>query len=328
MPPAMKSTLPRPSPATDRSPPLYRGQVSEAVPSTTEQTILGEGLRWDASRRELLRVDIAAGHVFREQVAHDGSLVSVGTYQVPGTVGAVAPVEGDRGWVLAAGRGFAVLEPDGAFRVISEVASDGSRVNDGAADPQGRFWAGTIADQPGAAVLYRLERDGRVESMLDGLTISNGIGWSPDGRTMYLADSGPRVIHAFDFDGGDGTISGARSLITVAEDVGAPDGLTVDAEGDLWVAIWGAGRVHRYSPRGELRQALAVPAVETTSCAFAGPGLHRLYVTTATEEWTDEERRADPEAGLVYRFETDAIGRPADPFRPDPAWWSTLAQDR
>ena len=161
-----------------------------------------------------------------------------------------------------------------------------------------------------------------IDPVLDGLTTSNGIGWSPDGRTMYLADSGPRVIHAFDFDGDAGTISGGRVLVTVPEDVGAPEGLTVDADGDLWVAIWGGGSVHRYSPAGELRQVLAVPAVETTSCAFAGPGLHRLYVTTATEDWTDEERRADLKAGLVYRFETDATGRPTDPFRADPAWWA------
>ena len=298
--------------------------MSEAVPSTTEQTILGEGLRWDAQRGELLRVDIAAGHVFRDRIADDGSLIPIRTYRLPGTVGAVAPIEGDRGWLLAAGRGFALLDPDGAFRVIAEVASEGSRMNDGAADPQGRFWAGTVADRPGAAVLYRLERDGRIDAMLDGLTTSNGIGWSPDGRTMYLADSGPRVIHAFDFDGDAGTISGGRVLVTVPDEVGTPDGLTVDAEGDLWVAIWGGGRVHRYSPAGELRQVLAVPAAQTTSCAFAGPGLHRLYVTTATEDWTDDERRADPKAGLVYRFETDATGRPADPFRPDPAWWSSL----
>jgi len=298
--------------------------VSEAVPSTTEQTILGEGLRWDAQRGELLRVDIAAGQVFREQVADDGSLVPIRTYRVPGTVGAIAPVEGDRGWVLAAGRGFALLDPDGRFQMIAEVASERSRMNDGAADPQGRFWGGTVADHPGAGVLFRMERDGRIDAMLDGLTTSNGIGWSPDGRTMYLADSGPRVIHAFDFAGDAGTISPGRVLVEVPEEIGTPDGLTVDAEGDLWVAIWGGGRVHRYSPAGELRQVLAVPAMQTTSCAFAGPGLDRLYVTTATEDWTDDERRADPRAGLVYRLETDATGRPADPFRPRPAWWSSV----
>jgi sugar lactone lactonase YvrE len=298
--------------------------VTEAVPSTTEQTILGEGLRWDARRGELLRVDIAAGQVFREHVADDGSLIPIRTYRLPGTVGAVAPIEGDRGWVLAAGRGFALLDPGGAFRMIGEVASEGSRMNDGAADPHGRFWGGTVADHPGAGVLFRMERDGRIDPVFDGLTTSNGIGWSPDGRTMYLVDSGPRVIHAFDFDGAAGTMSGGRVLVTVPEDVGAPDGLTVDADGDLWVAVWGGGRVHRYSPAGELREVLAVPAVETTSCAFAGPDLHRLYVTTATEDWTDEERLADPKAGLVYRFETNATGRPADPFRPHPAWWSSL----
>ena len=302
----------------------YRGGVSEAVPSTSEQTILGEGLRWDAGRGELLRVDIAAGQVFREKVADDGSLIPIRTYPLPGTVGAIAPLEGDRGWTLAAGRGFAALGPDGAFTVIAEVASEGSRMNDGAADPHGRFWAGTVAGRPGAAVLYRLERDGRVDAMLDGLTTSNGIGWSPDGCTMYLADSGPRLIHAFDFNGGAGTISRGRVLVEVPDDVGTPDGLTVDAAGDLWVAIWGGGRVHQYSAAGELRGVLAVPAAQTTSCAFGGSGLHRLYVTTATEDWTDDERRADPKAGLVYRFETDATGRPADPFRPDPAWWTTV----
>ena len=113
-------------------------------------------------------------------------------------------------------------------------------------------------------------------------------------------------------------------LVTVAEDVGAPDGMTVDAAGDLWVAIYGGGRVHRYSPDGVLRQALTVPAAQSTSCAFAGPGLHRLYVTTATEDWSDEQRRAEPAAGLVYRFDTDATGVPAAPFRPDPVWWKEV----
>ena len=98
----------------------------------------------------------------------------------------------------------------------------------------------------------------------------------------------------------------------------------MDAAGDLWVAIFGSGRVQRYSPDGELRQELIVPASETTSCAFGGPGLHWLYVTTATEYWTDEQRRAAPAAGLVYRLDTDATGRPAAPFRPDPAWWATV----
>jgi sugar lactone lactonase YvrE len=196
-------------------------------------------------------------------------------------------------------------------------------MNDAACDPKGRFWAGTAADRAGAAALYRLGVDGQTELMLDGLTTSNGLDWSLDGRTMYLADSGPGLVHAFDFDADRGTISGARVLIDLAEDTGTPDGLAVDADGDLWVAIWGAGRVNRYTADGVLREELIVPAAQTTSCAFAGPGMNRLYVTTATEDFSDEERRADRAAGLVYRFETLATGRPAAPYRPDRSWWTT-----
>src|SRR5262249_47943081 len=128
-------------------------------------------------------------------------------------------------------------------------------------------------------------------------------------------------VHEFDFDGQTGRISNRRPFVTIPEITGTPDGLTVDTEGDIWVAIYGGGRVHRYSPDGDLREALRVPAAQSTSCAFAGAGLNRLYVTTATEGWSDEQRRAQPHAGLVYRFDTDAEGRPAAPFRPDPAWW-------
>ena len=300
--------------------------MTDAVAVTTEQSLLEEGLRWDARRGELLGVDIVAGRVYRRRVAADGGLSLVREYRVPGTVGAIAPIHGDDGWLLAAGLGFVHLSPDGSLRTLVEVTAPGTRMNDAACDPQGRFWAGTLADdfRTGGGALYRLDRNGQTELVLGELTISNGLGWSPDGSTMYLADSGTRVVHAFSFDGERGTISDGRVLVTVAEEVGAPDGLTVDAEGDLWVAIYGGGRVHRYSPDGELREARLVPAVETTSCAFAGTGLNRLYVTTATEEWSDEQRRAEPAAGLVYRLDTDATGRPAEPFRPDPGWWASV----
>jgi sugar lactone lactonase YvrE len=299
-----------------------------AVACTTEQTLLGEGARWDARRGELLRVDILAGRVYRDQFDEDGGLVPVRTYDVPGTVGAITPVEGDDGWLLAAGRGFVHLRPDGSMRTLAEVAPERTRMNDGACDPQGRFWAGTIADDhhAGGGALYRLNRNGATELMLSDLTISNGLGWSPDGSTMYLVDSGPRVIHAFAFHPEQGTISGKRVLATLPEELGAPDGMTVDAAGDLWVAIYGGGRIHRYSPNGVLRQALAVPAKQSTSCAFAGPELNRLYITTATEDWSDEQRRAEPTAGLVYWLDTDATGRPAAPFRPDPDWWEDVAR--
>jgi sugar lactone lactonase YvrE len=302
------------------------GTPAAALACTTEQTLLGEGARWDARRNELLRVDILAGRVYRDRVDHAGGLVPVRTYQVPGTVGAITPVHGDDGWLLAAGQGFVHLGSDGSLQSIADVAPAGTRMNDAACDPQGRLWAGTLADDhhEGGGALYRLDRRGRTEVVLRDLTISNGLGWSPDSATMYLVDSGPRVIHAFAFDPDRGTISQGRVLLTVAEDVGAPDGMTVDAAGDLWVAIYGGGCVHRYSPDGVLRQVLRVPAEQTTCCAFAGQGLNWLYVTTGTEGWSDDDRRAEPAAGLVYRLDTDAAGRPAEEFRPDPEWWEAI----
>ena len=299
---------------------------SNPVACTTEQSQLGEGTRWDDRYHELLHVDILAGRIYRDKINDDGALSPVRTFEVAGTVGAIAPVENDEGWLLAADRSITYLRPDGELRPIAEIAPEGTRMNDAACDPQGRFWAGAIANdqQPGGGSLYRLERSGETELMLDGLTISNGLGWSPDGRTMYLADSGPGVIHAFNFNPERGTISDDRLLVDVPEEIGSPDGLTVDADGDLWVAIYGGGRVQRYAPNGHRREELFLPAEQTTCCAFAGPGLHWLYVTTATENWTDEQRRANPRAGLVYMFDTDATGRPAVPFRPDPAWWTTV----
>jgi sugar lactone lactonase YvrE len=293
---------------------------------TTEQTVLGEGVRWDARRGELLRVDILTGRVYRDRVRNDGSLAPVCVYSLPGTVGAIAPIQGDDGWLLAAGRSVVHLGEDGYTRTLAEVARPGTRMNDGACDPQGRFWAGTMADDhhPGGGALYRLDPHGRAEFMLGDLTISNGLGWSPDGDTMYLVDSGPRVVHAFAFDDNHGTISNGRVLVNVAEELGAPDGMTVGADGDLWVAIYGAGQVHRYSPDGELRDVVAVPAEQTTCCGFAGPALSRLYVTTATENWSDNQRRADSAAGLVYWCETDTSGLPAAPFRPDIDWWKAV----
>ncbi len=304
------------------------GNAPQAIACTTQQTLLGEGVRWDAHREELLRVDILAGRVIRERIAADGDLVPVCTYDLPGTVGAIAPVVGDHGWLLATNRGFAHLRPDGSSRMVFEVAPEGTRMNDAACDPAGRMWAGTLADdhRPGGGALYRLDAMGRCETVLEGLTISNGLGWSPDGRTMYLVDSGPRVVYAFDFDPDSGTISGQRIIVELGEHEGAPDGMTVDTTGDLWVAVYGGGCVLRFTSGGELRQVLAVPAAQATCCGFAGPNLNRLYVTTATEGWSEDERLAEPTAGLVYRYDTLATGRPAVAFDPDRAWWTAVTR--
>jgi sugar lactone lactonase YvrE len=301
-------------------------EPSAAVACSVEQAQLGEGVRWDARRGELLRVDILMGRVFRDTLDDDGDLHRVATYELPEAVGAIAPIAGDDGWLLAAGRGFVHLHPDGSSRVIAVVAPAGTRMNDAACDPQGRLWSGTLADdhRDGGGALFRLDRDGVCQMMADRLTISNGLGWSPDGHTMYLVDSGPAVIYEFAFDPRRGTLSDQRVLAALDPEHGVPDGMTVDAAGDLWVAVYGGACVHRYTPHGELRQVISVPAVQCTCCAFAGPGLHSLYITTATEGWTDKRRRADTAAGSVYRIDTDATGRAAQSFRPDPQWWTTV----
>ena len=264
---------------------------------SSKQTQLGEGVRWDARRGEMLGVDILAGRVARARITDDGSLAYVREYQLPWTVGMIAPVEGsDGGWLLGAGQGFVYLAPDGTHRTIAELSPAGTRMNDGACDPQGRFWGGTLANDhhEGGGALYRLDRTGRTEQILGDLTISNGIGWSRDSGTMYLVDSGPRVIHAFAFDPDRGAISDGRILVTVPEDVGAPDGMTVDAAGDLWVAIYGGGRVNRYAPRRLAAQGLPHP----------GPGVHMLRV-----------RRGRPEPALRHDGDR-GLDRRAAPRRP------------
>lgn len=200
-------------------------------------------------------------------------------------------------------------------------------MNDAACDPQGRCWAGSLADDhhAGGGSLFRLDDDGSVHQMLDGLTIPNGIGWSLDGSTMYLVDSVPRRVYAFDFDGERGAIGDQREFIAIPDDVGGPDGLTVDAQGHLWIAVYGGGQVRRYDADGRLVEVHRVPAAQSTCAAFGGAGLHRLYVTTATEFWTDEQRLADPAAGLVYRLDTDAVGVPAAPFVPRGSWYTPTA---
>jgi sugar lactone lactonase YvrE len=284
-----------------------------ARPGTTEQTLLGEGARWDARRDELLRVDIVAGRVYRDRVTADGSLELVRSYDVPGTVGAIVPIDGDDGWLLAAGRGFAHLLPDGAIRVLAEVVADDSRMNDGACDPQGRFWAGTMAydESPGAGTLYRLELDGSCSTVLTGLTISNGIGWSPDGETMYLSDSGRAMVEAFDFDGATGALSGRRQLVHVDRPGVAPDGLTVDEQGDLWVGLYGGWAVNRYAPDGSLRATVHMPVAQATSCAFGGRDRRTLFVTTGRERLEEDALEVQPDAGRVFAVTGLGVRGPA-----------------
>ncbi len=299
---------------------MQRLTATVAAPSAAEHA---EGPRWDAARDELLWVDISGGLLRRATVGDSGDVTEVAEHRGGDTVGAVAPAA-TGGWLLAAGGGFTHLGEDGTARVLLDLAgeggseeSGGTRMNDAACDPAGRFLAGTMAfdQRPGVGALYRLDLDGTVRTLLDGLTVSNGLGWSPDGGTLYLADSGPGLLHAFDYDVATGDLAHGRVLLEFADDDGVADGLTVDDDGCLWTALWGAGQVRRYSPDGELLAVVDVPVAQTSACCFAGPGRDLLVVTTSAEGMSDADRAAQPDAGRLFTARPGVTGPPASPYR-------------
>jgi sugar lactone lactonase YvrE len=275
---------------------------------------LGEGPRWDSRGQRLLWVDIMRGrvHAFTPST-HACRNVAVGR-----PVGALACAADGR-VVLAVAGGFGRLDLDsGRFEMLAAVEADrpGNRMNDGACDAAGRFWAGTMAidERPQAGALYRLDPDLTVHTMLREVTISNGIDWSLDGRRMYYVDTPTRRIDVFDFDVATGAITNRRTFVEVPADAGMPDGLTVDAAGFVWVALWGGAALRRYAPDGTLERVVSLPVTHPTSCAFGGAALDELYVTSARIALTREERKRQPQAGGVFRLRPGVSGRPANLF--------------
>ena len=286
-----------------------------AVPCSAQSGLLSEGPRWDGDRHELLWVDIVNSRLHRASVGEDVALREAPPIQFDRFVGAAAPAAGGGGYVLAAGPGFLFVDSSGTVAELAQPESgrDDVRMNDGACDPQGRFWAGTMAhdESPGAGVLYRLELDGTCTTVLTELTISNGIGWSPDGGTMYLSDSGTATIDAFDFDAASGDLSRRRTIVQSAEPGVAGDGLTVDDGGDLWVAMWGGGAVRRYGADGSLLATVPLPVDRPTSCAFGGPDRSTLFITTARQGLDAPELARQPDAGRVFRVDGLGVTGPA-----------------
>ena len=275
---------------------------------------LGERPFWDGSG--LVWVDINAGRLHRYRPGHGDEVV----LELPVPLGAAAPRQGG-GYVLATAAGFRLAGPDGNLEegAVRPVGlSPDSRFNDGACDQAGRFWAGTVTDdvRPGGGALYRLDPDGTVTTMLDKVTESNGLGWSPDGGTMYFIDSAepePR-IRAFGFDLARGDLGQSRDLVRFPGGGAVPDGLVVDHDGCLWVAMWGGAEVRRYAPDGALLAVLPVPVTQPTCPAFGGAGLDELYLTSAWLGMTASQRAAEPLAGHVLRSRPGVRGDPAFPF--------------
>ncbi|MBB4662818.1 SMP-30/gluconolactonase/LRE family protein [Conexibacter arvalis] len=278
---------------------------------------LAEGPRWDARDGRLVWVDILAGRVHRLDPA-DGRDTST---EVGEPVGVATPRRGG-GLVLAVEHGFALLD-DGAAAPVPFAPADapaGSppwRFNDGACDPAGRLFAGTMTYDvvPGAARLHRLDPDGSVRPVLDGLTISNGIGFSPDGATCYLVDTPTRRIDAFDYDVDTATLSRRRPLAEIEPGAGDPDGLCVDADGAIWVALWGGSAVRRYAPDGRLLRMVELPAPQVSSCGFGGNDLRTLFVTTARVGMSDEQLAAAPRSGGLFALaDAGVAGLPVAEF--------------
>ena len=269
----------------------------------------GEGPVWDAERRALLFVDIMRGDVHvLEPATGSHRVVRLGL-----PVGAVAPtVRGD--WIAAAGQGFYRVDPDtGRLTVLAQAVPGRTdlRMNDGYVDPAGNFWAGTLSlerkTQQGA--LYRLGPQGRVETILENVTTSNGIDWSPDGRLMYYVDTGTRRVDLFDVESSSGRVFNRRPFVDLTGQSGRPDGLVVDAEGGVWIALWRGGALRRYRPDGQLDHELTLPTALVTKCAFGGPRLTDLYITTAWRDLTAEERQNQPHAGGVFRARPGVRGQ-------------------
>jgi sugar lactone lactonase YvrE len=266
---------------------------------------LGEGPAWEAANRKLIWVDIKASRVHRfDPATGEDQTLDVGQH-----VGAAVP-RAAGGLLLALRDGFARFA-GGSVSSIAKVEAERpeNRMNDGKCDPRGRFWAGTMADdeRAGAGTLYRLD-EGGVTPMVTGVTISNGLAWSADERTMYYIDTPTGGVDAFDYDADSGSISGRRRVVTLPEGNGTPDGMTLDDDGCLWVALWGGWGVHRYLPDGTLDMVIPLPVKQVTSCAFGGEGADELYITSAAIGLSAEERDAQPHAGALFRCRPGVTG--------------------
>jgi sugar lactone lactonase YvrE len=268
-------------------------QVTEVV------THHGEGPFWDAANGRLLVVDMLAGAVV-------AVVPSVHRYELGGVAAAIRARAGG-GYVLATERGFQLFTsdftPDGP--PVAAFGDPAIRMNDGGCDPQGRFYCGTMAyaATPGAGTLYRLDPDRTVHEVLTGVTISNGVQWPADGHHAYYNDTPTGRVARYSFDPSLGSFGAHETLATIDPAEGQPDGMALDAEGGVWVALWGGGAIHRYAPDGTLTEKITVPAKQTTACTF-GEGT-TMYITTSRDGLGDS---AEPGAGAVFEVDAGVAG--------------------
>ncbi|MEW9522119.1 SMP-30/gluconolactonase/LRE family protein [Streptomyces tubercidicus] len=251
--------------------------ITVAIPDTAR---VGEGPFWDAETRRLCWVDILSGTLHDD----DPDALVRSAIQLPTLVGAAVP-KASGGWVAATAEGFTDIAPEGTWIARQDFLPQGIRMNDAKCDSAGRFWAGACAMDfdAGRGALHVLHPAWKTDVVLVGLTQPNGLDWSPDGATFYLIDTQARELLAFDVVPDQLAPVDRRVLAHFPASLGYPDGMTVDANGDLWIAMWGGGRILRLSPEGDIVGQVQMPVAQPSSCAFGGPDLDVLYVTTARE---------------------------------------------
>lgn len=288
---------------------------SRAEPVGLPPTSLGEGARWDDGAGLLRFVDYDAPALHAYDPTDDRHVVT----DLPDPLAALAP-RADGSWVATGRTGFVSWSRASGIAPLGRTIADGDRTwcNDGRCDAHGRFWAATATRHgAGDAALYRLDGDGTVTRMLDGLGFGNGIGFSPDGATLYLADTFRRVVLAVPCDPDAGTLGRSRPFVELPADDGVPDGLAVDVEGGVWIAICGAGEVRRYAPDGRLLAVVSVDAALVTSCALGGPTGDELFVTSGNEIVTSGPLAGVPlgaGAGRLFRVRVGVEGLPEEAF--------------
>lgn len=270
----------------------------------------GEGPVWDAAAGVLHWVDIIPGEILRTDLATGETTAT--TY--PEMVGAVAQ-RADGGLVAAVASGYVGLDASGAVDHRVDCLTDGVRMNDAKVAPDGRFWAGSCAMDfaEGRGGLWRLDEDWNATLVVDGLTQPNGLDWSPARDAFYLVETQARQVLRFAWDAERGTIDSEPTVLVDADAFsGYPDGLCVDTRGHLWIAEFAGAAVHEFAPDGERVRTIAIPTAQPTSCAFVGPGLDELWVTSAAFQLDAD---AEPDAGSVFRLQgLGATGLASTPF--------------
>ncbi len=283
-----------------------------AIPAGDVRHRLAEGPLWDAERGALW-VDIPAGEVHEGPLV-DGRLRATRSLHVDEMVGAA--VRATDGRLLVAGlERLWVVASDGRIDAGPLVLPPGTgrRLNDGACDPAGRFVVGTLSihGPSSTEALVRVEEDGSLTTLDDDLAQSNGLAWSADGGTLFSIDTVPGQVWARDYDASTGSVGPRRLHVQVD---GYADGMSADTDGNLWIAVWGAGQVRCHAPDGTVRHVVEVPAPHTTSAAFVGPALRTLLITTAAEGLGPEQLAAHPDSGRLFTVDVDARGVPSTPW--------------